>query len=274
VTPSSLPAQLAAELSLEGGPEGLFSREITEFWRVEERAYGGYAAALALAGAVKAGARSVLISAYVMFLAPTLVGPVTVATSVLRAGRASAAVRSEILQEGVCRVSAEAWLGEMPALDGDRPENAVLPPGPETFPVAPPLDYRFMYAFDERAVCVPSPASPLSPQPELDFWIRSRIPRGNNEAHLGQLEDVLLLDAHLMDSAARSTAAPRPDGRSLDFALWWHHVEPRRDWLLMRTTSGTNVDGYVAGNGELVTPDAVTLVRATQAGRIFGGMRR
>ena len=269
-----LPAQLAAELSLEDGPDGHFTREITEFWRVEERAYGGYAAALALAGAVKAGERSVLISAYVMFLAPTLVGPVTLATSVLRAGRASAAVRSEIIQEDVCRVSAEAWLGEMPALDGGRPVDAVLPPGPESFPIASSRDYGFMDAFDERAVCVPSPAAPPSPPPELDLWVRSRVPRGSSEAHLSQLEDVLLLDAHLMDSAARSTSASQPDGRSLDFALWWHHVEPRRDWLLMRTTSGANIDGYVAGSGELVTPDATTLVRATQAGRIFGQARR
>lgn len=241
-----------------------YAATISGDWWVFTGANGGYLAAVLLAaltdrvGDPERMARSLTVH----YLRPPAVGPVTIRTSVVRAGRSLATVTATMLQEG-----REVALA-MAAFSRSRPSmsfaDAVMPdvPSVEETPLPtwppemwPPIAHRFDYRpVTKEAV--------FSGEPEayVAAWTRLVEPRPLDPVLLSLVADALV--PAIFPKATAPVAAT-----TIDLTVHFRSpaAEPPGDgWVLATMRSRVGVDGFVEEDGEIWTPDGRLLAQSRQ----------
>jgi acyl-CoA thioesterase len=204
--------------------DGCLEGSIPGHWCLQDRAFGGFSAALTLAGVLTEVDRSVLTSATVMFLETGAVGPVEVEVSRLREGRSATVAQARLVQAGRPILHASAWLADAWQ---DVPTTPATPPfggAPLAAPDAgAPLDWlpaswpvlRFA---ERRAVNYPTSFLTFRDRPsEVALWMRGLEDPGHaRPLAWAQLVDVLHLDAHLFDAPGMVTGFTDPTDDAID----------------------------------------------------------
>lgn len=271
--PLPLPANTAGrslvdELALERTSVG-FARNISPFWGIEGRIFGGYTASLALAAAAKKTGFPALLSCHVLFLSAVRSGPVQIEVETLSQSRTAAAVRIMLKQAGVTALSAHAWLGVELAKTDSSGER--LRPNPETCAqirfrteVMPVMDM-----LDERQVDYPETNADFqSGLPFVDLWIRPRYAE-EVDSLVSQLFDVMAFDAHMLDPTRRARTTDRIETTSMDIGIIWYSVLQAQAWRRVSVESSPSEHGYASTSGQLLDEFGSVCARATQQGRVW-----
>jgi hypothetical protein len=185
-----------------------------------------------------------------MRFGPTEPDRVDIVTTLVRAGRASAAVRADVVQHGAVRAVAEAWLVEPAVLLAVADDADAWPP-PEACPPAEPCAPTDL--FEERLVTTRRLPG------RSERWARSRIPTQSPAAWIRQLEHVLLLGDHLFHRGREPGAARA--GTPLDLAISWY-CAPERGWLRLRTDDSDLGDGFVTRSATVWSGSGHVVARA------------
>lgn len=269
----SVPANTAGwslvdELALEQTSTG-FARNISPFWGIEGRIFGGYTASLTLAAAARKTGFPALLSSHVLFLSAVRSGPVQIEIETLSQSRTAAAVRIVLKQAGVTALSAQAWLGiELSKTDGS---GERLQPNPET---CAPIRFRaglmpVMDILDERQVDYPiTNADFQSGPPFVDIWIRPKYVE-EVDPLVSQLFDVMAFDAHMLDPTRRARTTNRIETTSMDIGVIWYSVLQAQAWRRVSAESSPSGHGFASTSGLLLDEFGAVCARATQQGRVW-----
>jgi acyl-CoA thioesterase len=223
-------------------------------WSIGAHANGGYALALALAGAARALPHPDPFAVSAHFLRPTVPGPAEIVTERLRAGRSHSTAVARLLQAGTERLHVVATYGDLDTLDG---RLTVATAGPPQLP--PPEQCRPLSAgilpnglSDElrgrlEARVAPGTAGWLDGAPtgrgELLAWVRFGDGRPIDAACLPFICD----------------AMPPAAFDLVDVPAWLPTIEltvqvrgrPHPGWLRARYTTRFVVGGYLEEDAEL-----------------------
>lgn len=127
--------------------EGAFAGHLHERWTIGEVPNGGLAMGLMLRSVVEESGHPDPLTTTAHFLSPTAVGPVTIATEVVKAGRSTTTVMSSLAQNGRERIRMLTTMTDLATRRG--PTHRFLPPRR----LAPPFETRrsaFMQRFPEN----------------------------------------------------------------------------------------------------------------------------
>jgi acyl-CoA thioesterase len=263
---------------------GRLAGSIAPHWCFEDRAFGGFSAALTLAGVLTEVDRPALTSATVVFLETGDIGPVEVEVTRLREGRSATLAQATLVQAGRTIVHVTAWLADAWQ---SSPTTAAAPPfGGEPI-VAPDSGARLdwlaetwpMLRFAERrAVNYPSSFLTFRDRPsEVALWMRGLEDPGHaRPLAWAQLVDVLHLDAHLFDAPGMVTGFTDPADEtasvasmlSLDLTIAWQPGAasvPVGAWRLLEAR-GSVAERSVTSFGSLRGEDGQLIAVATSQG--------
>jgi acyl-CoA thioesterase len=256
------------DLALEPSAAG-FSRVIGPDWTFADRVFGGYTAALALTAAHEVATHPHAVSARFGFLEAAVPGPVTLEVNALRAGRSLWAGRVLATQTGRAVLTCEVWFADRPAAESDEP-GVVLGPGPDDCPSMGwlPAMWPCMGFLEERAIDYPAGPTECGGGSQLAVWARPAKDIGPDPFQ-GQVLDLMLADAHLMDAALRSTGLGESLGFSLDIGITWETPRRSPGWLLLRAEAESGTDGFVTCRGTVCAPDGSLRATALTQGRLF-----
>ncbi|MDB5970076.1 MAG: hypothetical protein JWQ90_2526 [Hydrocarboniphaga sp.] len=269
VDPSDQEDFLVDELSLTGGSDR-YRRDISRYWAFgDDRVFGGYTAALALAAAAEAVKLPVLLSCQLQFLGATRVGEASIEVETLVRGRSAASVRVVLYQNAAPTVTLQCWLGEsLPTPGNDLSEHSTPVPL-----ACPQIRFRselipFMGVLDERAIDYPADDSGFqSGPPFVELWVRPRQVATKPSALLSQLFDVIAFDAHMLDSTRRARASTRIVTASLDLSVIWYSALPLAAWRRVRVESGPSHHGFAATSAVICDESGAKSASAFQQGR-------
>jgi acyl-CoA thioesterase len=228
---------------------------IADGWATPRGPHGGYVMAI-VARAMQRAAGRQLRSITTHFLRPPRVGPVTVQTTVERAGRSMSTVSARMEQDGkpvALALGAFSGAYEAPEV-GEVPMPAVAPPANETAPLpgAPPFAQRLAL-------------QPRFGEPPIS---------GSDDAIVGGWID--LPEADALDGAAICVLAdgyypaiwPRLTelyaAPTIDLTVHVRTQVPVTGPLLARFTSRLAKDGYFEEDGELWTQDGTLVAQSRQ----------
>jgi acyl-CoA thioesterase len=239
------------DIALSPAGEG----SIADGWATPRGPHGGYVMAI-VAGAMQraAGRRARSLTAH--FLRPPRVGPVSVHTTVERAGRSMTSVSARMEQDGkpiALALGAFSGAYEAPEV-GEVPMPAVAPPEPtaEPLPGAPPFAQRL--ALQPR---FGDPPMSGSGKQEIGGWIDLPECDALDGAAL-----CVLADGYYPAVWPRLTelyAAP-----TIDLTVHVRAPLPVKGPLLARFTTKLVRDGYFEEDGELWTRDGTLVAQSRQ----------
>jgi hypothetical protein len=245
------------DFTLESVDEGQYRRRVPEHWCFDGRAFGGYTAALALAGVLDTAGGSAAASLSVSFLHPGEVGPVEIDIGTLRSGRSASAYRAVVRQGGAILVDASVWVAD--AWSGP----AISPPPAPAEPVEPPDalpslawlvdDWGALDFADRRAIDYPLTWQEFARgTPRIALWTRvddGGEPATSEPLPSPQLGDVLHADAHLFDAPAQVTGFGEVWLLSLDLNVTWFPgsmLVPSTDWRQVEVIGAVAAGGVTA----------------------------
>jgi acyl-CoA thioesterase len=259
-----------ADTVLEPLGDGRWAATVSPRWSIGAHANGGYALALALAGAARALPHPDPFAVSAHFLRPTVPGPAEILTERLRAGRGHSTAAVRLVQEGSERLHVVATYGDLDRLDGP----TVLTAGPPEMP--PPHSCRRLHPGtlpnglqdDLRgrleALVAPGHAGWLDGAPtgrgELLAWIRFADGRPVDAACLPFLCDAMTPAAFDL----------------LTVPAWLPTLEltvqvrgrPRPGWLRGRFTTRFITGGYLEEDCELWDEDGRLVALSRQLARM------
>ena len=261
------------DTSLERSDEGVFTGRIDPGWWIVRGPNGGYIAAIilrALTMAVDDPARHVR-SLTIHYLRPPVEGPVTVRTSIERAGRSLTTVSARMEQDGkLLAIALAAFSSAFEAAVSF--DDAPMPdaPAPETLPPRPERagDLPFLDRFDFRwSVGIDSMGT--GGEALTGAWMRPTEPR---------VADALLV-AQLMDAWAPAVfvkVMPPTGVPTVDLTIHFRRPLPVEgatpdDYLLGVFRSRTAHDGFIEEDGELWTRDGLLVAQSRQLALIITG---
>jgi acyl-CoA thioesterase len=263
-------SSLGEDLHLEGS-EGRYHRLVGENWTFADRVFGGYTAGLAAAAARLEAPHPSLLAAHVVFLEAARIGPIELTVTPMRSGRATWAGRILAEQQGRPILTCDTWFG-------DRAANAALPPAsdgganppPESYPSLGWLQqlYTFLDVFDETAVDYPADEHEEGGPARVEVWARPRLPVGE-DPFLGQVLELMLADAHLLDAAMRPRSLAAGLAVSLDLAVWWERPSPNPGWLRLVVEAAGWDDMFASCRGTIHAEDGTLRASAGQQGRFL-----
>ncbi|MFI5506149.1 thioesterase family protein [Mycobacterium sp. NPDC051804] len=255
-----------------------YTRHLPDHWCFEERAFGGYTSALALAAVFAHTGRAAAASLSVMFVAPGTPGSLDLEVSTIRGGRTAHAVEVTITQGGRTILIASSWLADgwqgPPSVDAPIPfARYGTPEAPLPTPdVCPSLhwigeEYPSMRFAHRRGVDYPEGLTTFqSRDPEVALWVAAD---GDPLEH-PQIADVLHADAHLFDAPGKVTGFVETWLLSLDLNIVWQpgaQQLPSTAWRLLEAR-GSVASGAVSSYGSLRGPDGALLAVLTSQGLI------
>ncbi|MCT9933638.1 thioesterase family protein [Planotetraspora sp. A-T 1434] len=240
--------------------------------------FGGWTASLAALAAAEGLGGAVLSAAHVLFSGPVRPGRIELRVEDLRTGGSLTARRVRVTQGGGTLVSLQAWfclpdlLGE--AVTDGTPQASPPPPLPEDCPTLEWFwtDVPFLRHIDERGIDYPESVETFRDgPPRVELWARP----ADREARLSplarQLFDLVLFDAHLLDSAYRATDLTAVHILSLDLCVTWAAVPPI-GWTRLRADAITG-PAIMATTGTARDGRGTAYAVATSQGRVRGSVR-
>jgi acyl-CoA thioesterase-2 len=257
------------ELTLGGGA-GRYRRRVSSAWAfADDRIFGGHTSGLALVAAADAIGMPHLVSCHVLFTGATRVGTVEIHTGEVVRGRTSGSVTATVLQRGEPTLKLQALFAS------ERPTGPVerRPPAGSGPDGRPPLTFRtdtlpFMELFEERAIDYPeSEALFHSGSPIVELWSRPRSPFGAADVLMDQIVDLMILDAHLLESALRGRVDPAVRTASLDLGVWWSATPLSSGWRRVRAESRGHGAGFPVATGSIHTEEGGLRAWGTTVGR-------
>ncbi len=256
------------DLALDGA-SGLYRRELDSGWTYADRIFGGYTAGLALAAARRESPHPDAVSAHVVFLAAARCGPIGLEVKALRAGRRTWAGHVVATQGGREILTCTAWFGDRGT--GDSGPGTPLGPAPESCPELTwlPEMWPCVGFLDERAIDYPTGGDEVGGPRRIEVWSRPAKPLGP-DPFLAQALDLMLADAHTLDSALRPTGLAETFGVSLDLTVSWERPAPLTEWLRLYGEAGPAEDGFVACIGAIHAQDGTLRASVQTNGRILG----
>jgi acyl-CoA thioesterase len=258
------------DLALDATEAG-FSRVIGPDWTFADRVFGGYTAALALSAARTVSSHPYAVSTHVMFLEAARPGPISLHVTELRTGRSLWAGRVNAEQAGRPILACDVWFGDRPpASPAAAPRG--IEPSPENCPSLDwlPQMWPCMGFLDERAVDYPADPDQRGGGRRVALWARPGKEIGP-DMFTGQVLDLMVADAHLMDAALRETGLRDTLGFSLDISVTWESPRPSTGWLRLDARARTGDDGFVTCGGTVRGQDGTLRATALTQGRMFGG---
>jgi len=246
--------------------------EIPPGWDILDKANGGFLLGIAARSGVLASGRPDPVTITGHFLAPASIGPITVESQILKAGRRFATVRSEIFSgEGRRLLAALGSYGELapsnaPERVAARPPD--LPPVDECIRVEPSATFPppFMGRVDLRLhpADVPTGTRGAGGRIQLRGWFRWR-------------------DSEPLDTVGLIVAADAfpPTAFSADLPVGWvptleltTHVRERPvpdDWLRCSFTTRFISGGFIEEDGELWAESGRLIAQSRQLALISRG---
>jgi acyl-CoA thioesterase len=258
------------DIALRPAGEGVYEGEVRGGWWTPRGPLGGYVMALMLNGLMQAVAdpERQPRSCSMHFLRPPQAGPVTVWTTVERAGRTLTSVSGRLEQDGKLMglaLGAFSTPWESPLLD-DAPIPAVEPPdGRETsrrsVPNTAPPPFLDRMVFQRR---FGAPLFSGAEHGEVGGWLGLQ-----EERPIDALTVAILADAWFPAPWPRLQAlAPAP---TIDLTIHFRVPLPLEDGLLLgRFRSNVVRDGFFDEDGELWTPDGTLVAQSRQLGLLIG----
>ncbi len=264
----------ATSIAPTGDPD-VFETAVHPLWTVGDKPNGGYLLAL-LGRAARVTARGAggpdweVVSSSITYLRPPDLGPATVHTTLLRAGRTAAHVRAVLVQGGDDLVDAVFVLGELPTeprvrYDGTEPLHA--PPPEECVRLTPQVPtgvyVGIMDVLDLRLdpATLPFAATPAPPgtAAELRGW--TRFADGREPDPLSLLFSV--------DAIPPATLMIGSTGwvPTLQMSAYVR-ARPAPGWLGIRMTAGLVADGMVDETCVLWDSRGHMVAQSTQLARL------
>lgn len=259
------------DLALERSAAG-FTRVIGPGWTFADRVFGGYTAALALTAARAVSPHPHAVSAHVVFLEAAQPGPITLEVTELRVGRSLWAGRVVAAQSGRQVLTCDVWFGDRSAdaSDGSPPPPTVVPDPDECPPLSwLPEMWPCMGFLEERRIDYPAGPDDTGGEQRVALWARPAKEIGP-DPFVAQVLDLMVADAHLMDSALRETGLRDTLGFSLDIGVTWERPRANADWLRLSATAESGSDGFVTCKGTVCGRDGSLRATALTQGRLFG----
>jgi acyl-CoA thioesterase len=247
-------------------------------WCLEDRAFGGFTGALALAAMLQHAGADAAASLHIVFVHPGRHGPIEVAVERVRQGRTASAWRADVIQGGRTIVEATAWMSDAWAtharavepLDTGRTVAPDVVPAPQD---CPPLDWLIedwpsLRFAERRAIRYPAGWDTFaSGRPEVALWVR--IPHGDEGSPVHpQVGDVLHADAHLFDAPAQITGFAEVSVVSLDLSLSWvpgAALVPADRWRCLDNVGAVGEIG-ISATGTISLEDGSRLATVTSQG--------
>jgi acyl-CoA thioesterase len=260
-------------LDLEGG-DGRYHRLIGEDWVFADRVFGGYTAAVAIAAAGRESPHPSLLSTHVVFLEAALSGPIELAVTAVRCGRATWVGRTVANQGGRPILTCDSWFGDRgigavpaPHLRPAEGDGARLP---ESYPSLGWLRelYPFLGFLDETAVDYPADEREAGGPSRIEVWARPALQTGE-DPFLAQVIDLMLADAHLLDAAMRPRSLGAGLAVSLDLAVWWARHRPSSGWLRLVAEADGLDDQFATCWGTIRCQDGSLRASVGQQGRFL-----
>jgi acyl-CoA thioesterase len=243
-------------------PEG--EGAIADGWATPRGPHGGYVMAI-LARAMERAAGRQARSLTCHFLRPPAVGPITVTTEIVRAGRAMTTVTARMEQGGkpiALTLGAFSGAYDAPEL-GAVPMPEVAPPEAEVEPLPGAPEFARRLVLQPRIGALPLAGSD---QEQVGGWID--LPEV--EA-LGGAELCVCADGYYPAIWPRLTephAAP-----TIDLTVHVRAPLPVRGPLLARFTSRLARDGFFEEDGELWTRDGTLVAQSRQLALLLSPVR-
>lgn len=125
-----------ADTSVTPAGHGRFAGHLHERWTIQEVPNGGYVMAPMLRAGLETAGHPDPLTVTAHFLSPTAVGPVEIATELVKAGRSTSTVVCRLVQEERERIRMLATFGHLDARDG--PDHLYIQP-PR---IEPPFEER------------------------------------------------------------------------------------------------------------------------------------
>ncbi|GIH28407.1 hypothetical protein Aph01nite_67170 [Acrocarpospora phusangensis] len=233
--------------------------------------FGGWTASLAALAAADGLDGQVLSALHVVFTGQVRPGALHFDVEKLRSGGSMAARRVTAHQEGEPVAAVQAWFTR-PELFPAAVEPQAPPPS-RHWDDCPSLDWfwpdaPFLRHIDERGIDYPtSLATFQNGPPHVEIWARPADHDLPLEPLSRQLLDVILFDAHLLDSAYRATTLDGLHMVSLDLCVTWAATPPQ-GWLHV-TTDALVGPSLVATTGTLADRHGSRYAVATSQGRAY-----
>jgi acyl-CoA thioesterase len=258
------------DIALRPAGGGVYEGEVRGGWWTPRGPLGGYVMALMLNGFEQAvGDRErVPRSCTMHFLRPPQAGPVTVATTVERAGRTLTSVSGRLEQDGklmglALGAFSTPWEGPLlddaPVPDVDPPQGRTTEPRSVPDSMPPPFVERMVFQHRFGA-----PLFSSAEHGEVGGWLGLREERPLDAAAV-----TILADAWFPAPWPRLRAlAPAP---TIDLTVHFRAPLPLPDGLLLgRFTSRLVRDGFFEEDGELWAPDGTLVAQSRQLGLLIG----
>jgi acyl-CoA thioesterase II len=263
-------SSLDEDLQLEQSSDGRYHRAVSERWTFADRVFGGYTASMAAAAARLESPHASLLATHVTFLEAARIGPIDLTVTPLRRGRATWAGRILAEQGGRPILACDTWFGDRPAGAAMPPSGGGAVPGPESYPSLAWLQqlYTFLDVFDETAVDYPADEHEEAGPARVEVWARPKVPVGE-DPFLGQVLELMLADAHLLDAAMRPQSLAAGLAVSLDLAVWWERPSPNAGWLRLVVEAAGWDEMFASCRGTIHAEDGTLRASAGQQGRFL-----
>jgi hypothetical protein len=250
---------------------GRLTRDVGAQWTFGDSIFGGYSAALLVAGTAAAATLPELLAASVTFVGALAPGPVEVTVEPVLDGYTAWIGRAVLSQGGAAALVGEAWFGRQGTLR-QVPGAAAPPPGTTS------LDwftrkYPFMGAFDERASDYPRDESEdiAEPPARVGVWARAATPLAVSTPLERQLFSLMLIDGHIIDAAVRPHGNRGLVGLSHNLTVHWTGMPASDGWY--EFTAEALGHGTFAATRAVLSGAGGDCAWAMQQGRLIRAVR-
>jgi acyl-CoA thioesterase len=256
------PARFDVDTAVVPAGGGRFEARMDRGWWVERGPNGGYVAAVilrALTAAVDDPARTPR-SFTVHFLTPPEEGPVSVQTTIERAGRELSFVTGRLTQGERLVAVAQAVFSlpvVAPEFDDSTPPQVPPPEDLESLDAPAPIVIPMRERYETRWAIGPLPFT-AGDRADAGGWIRLADPRPADHILLAAVADAWLPPVF-------SRARERFGVPTIDLTIHFRsRVVPDDDWFLVRFRTRSSIEGFLEEDGEIWSRSGHLLAQSRQ----------
>jgi acyl-CoA thioesterase len=256
------PARFDVDTAVVPAGDGRFEARMDRGWWVERGPNGGYVAAVILRALTAAvdDPRRTPRSFTVHYLAPPEEGPVTVRTTVERAGRQLSFVTGRLEQgERLLALSQAVFSVPVvaPEFDEAKPPDVPPPEELERLALETPFEIPFRAHYDSRWAIGPMPFTG-GDRAEVGGWIRLTEPRPADHALLAAVADAWVPPVF-------SRAQERFGVPTIDLTIHFRsRLLPDDEWFLVVFRTRSSIEGFAEEDGEIWSRSGRLLAQSRQ----------